>query len=414
VRHYNQKMILLDRETRDWQPNIMLADDDPVVRTYVTENLNSLGYKQVVTAENGLEASALIHDYAIHKNNPFELIILDLNMPHMTGKQFLEFNINRGLLFQTPIILHSSDEPFFPILDQAKRHANIVDFLSKNKMSIHDLAFSVKKALTVLAPNQEIYQCFKTMRYDLIEIVNTFDKNKISPGPLKLFRQPIYNLSTMELIGYELLLRWNHQNQVIQPNQIIHLCKEYGILKYLSAHILRLTTHILKNTQNENQFYTMNIDPDDLEEADFFVFLLQTIKEQPFLKDKLFLEITEETMVKNIEKLRELRAAGYQLYLDDFGSGNANLEKLYPLFQENLISKVKIDRTFIKYLMSGKSGEVYYQDIIRIIQNLGLDYVMEGIETAEILEKLKNLVFPSKVNVHGQGYFFGRPEAIPV
>jgi len=392
----------------------MIADDDPVVQEYLAEGLHSFGFKNTVIAENGLEATALIHEYAIHKNNPIELIILDLTMPHMTGYEFIKFNINRGLLFQTPIILHSSDQPFFPIFDHAKRHANIVDFLSKNKMSTYDLAFSVQKALTVLAPNRQVYQYLKLMRHDLMAEINAFNKGKPIKGQLELFGQPIYDLSNMKLSGHELLLRWRYQNQIIPPNQIVNLCKEYGLLKYLSIHIFRLATLIVNESKYGKEFYTLNIDPDDLEEADFVVFLLRMITEHPLLKEKLILEITEETLIKNLEILRELKNAGFQLYLDDFGSGHANLEKLFLLIEEGLICKVKVDSVFISYLEKSLSGQIFYEDIIRMLKNLSMDFVMEGIETAEVLEKLKKIVFPSNVNVYGQGYYLGRPEAIPV
>ena len=221
----------------------------------------------------------------------------------------------------------------------------------------------------------------------------------------KLVYQPIVNVETNQISGFEALVRWQHPRQgFISPTEFIPLAEETGLIHTLGLWVLRKACSQLSAWQqqlpnNPPLSMSVNISSLQLSEPNLVEQIQQILHQTNLTPNSLRLEITESTLNEHWEKaiasLWELKNLGIQLYIDDFGTGYSSLSRL----QDFPLDTLKIDRSFI-------SGQKW--DIIRVIMllasSLELEVIAEGVETVEELEKIKELGCK-----YIQGYLFSKP-----
>ncbi len=220
----------------------------------------------------------------------------------------------------------------------------------------------------------------------------------------KLFYQPLVNLATNRLTGFEALLRWNHPERgAIPPAEFIPVAEETGLIAPLGAWALREACAEAA-TWPGNIRVAVNLSPIQFRNRDLVSIVVNALASSGLAPDRLELEVTEsvllETSDQTYDLLRQLRALGVRISLDDFGTGYSSLGYLKN-FQ---FDKIKIDRSFVRGLDSDASGRI----IVRAIAGLGLSFGMtttaEGVETEDQLKA---------VRIEGcdevQGYFFSAP-----
>jgi EAL domain-containing protein (putative c-di-GMP-specific phosphodiesterase class I) len=221
--------------------------------------------------------------------------------------------------------------------------------------------------------------------------------------------QPVYDLSTKKITSYEALLRWKSPliGQV-SPAEFIPLLEESDLIIPVGRWILRQVTSQLKMWEEEGHadfHLAINISVKQMMHPDFLHDVKSVIQETETSPQRLIFEITETVAVQNSELatqiLSELNNLGIKTSLDDFGTGYSSLSilKLLP------IQQVKVDRSFIVEMeQDGEKSLVILQGILDIAKNLGMSTVMEGVETLEQLELLKEM------GAHKiQGYLISRP-----
>ncbi|MDY6802268.1 MAG: EAL domain-containing protein [Cyanobacteriota bacterium] len=241
-------------------------------------------------------------------------------------------------------------------------------------------------------------------------------RHALAREELRLYYQPIVNLGTNEIIGFEALVRWQHPERgMISPLKFIPLAEETGLIVPLGSWVLENACRQLRKWQEmfpskAGLRMNVNLSGKQFVQKDLRERLEQILIETGIKKGKeaidgcLKLEITESTIVENddlaISMLEDFRKLGVKLAIDDFGTGYSSLSRLY-LFP---INTLKIDRSFVELM--GKQGEKnqIVQTIISLAHGLGRDVVAEGIETAGQLASLKELGCE-----YGQGYFFSKP-----
>lgn len=221
--------------------------------------------------------------------------------------------------------------------------------------------------------------------------------------------QPVYDLSSQNITSYEALLRWESPiiGQV-SPDEFIPLLEESDLIIPVGRWILRqVTTQLTKwDEQGHAEFQlAINISVKQMMHPDFLDDVKSIIQEANISPQRLIFEITETVAVQNsklaTEVLSELNLIGIKTSLDDFGTGYSSLSilKLLP------IQQVKVDRSFIvKMEQDGEKSLVILQGILDIAKNLGMSTVMEGVETQEQFDLLKEMG-AQKI----QGYFISRP-----
>jgi len=241
-------------------------------------------------------------------------------------------------------------------------------------------------------------------------------RGAIDRQELHVYYQPIIELKTGKLTGFESLLRWHHpQWGFVSPAEFIPIAEETGLILPIGTWVLEQACQQLHlwNLQFPNHpQLTLNVNlsakqfaqPDLIEQID-------RILEQTQIKGQcLKLEITESVIMDNSKVanliFQKLKARQIRLCIDDFGTGYSSLSYLYRF----PVHTLKIDRSFLTHLESKTSSQ--YREIIKAVidlgHNLGMDIVAEGIETIEQHKLLQQLGCE-----YGQGYFYSKPMPEP-
>jgi diguanylate cyclase (GGDEF)-like protein len=224
-----------------------------------------------------------------------------------------------------------------------------------------------------------------------------------------LHYQPQIRLDTLQVTGYEALVRWQHPTfGLLYPDRFIGVAERSGFIVALGWEVVRLACEALADWQAEGQSarLAVNVSAMQLWQPDFSDRLLETLAHWQVSPEQLELEITETTVLDPegtaMAHLHRLRAAGIGISLDDFGRGYAGFAHLQSL----PLSKLKIDRALIAPLCNSHDDSPIVSSTIILAKRLGLEVVAEGVETREQVVCLKL----AGCDV-AQGYHFSRPLA---
>ena len=225
-----------------------------------------------------------------------------------------------------------------------------------------------------------------------------------------LHYQPIFNLETRTITGFEALIRWKHPKRgMVPPNEFIPIVEENGLIIPLGRWIIYESCRQMREWQDLNPAaldLTMSVNLSckqflQLDLAEQVMAMLVATRLDP---QHLKLEITESHVMENsdaaVKMMKRLRSLGIELSLDDFGTGYSSLSYLHRLPVTNL----KIDRSFINRMVVGDENSKLVSTIISLAHNLKINVTAEGIETSDQLMQLKELSCEK-----GQGYYFSKP-----
>lgn len=229
-------------------------------------------------------------------------------------------------------------------------------------------------------------------------------------GEFFLVYQPRVELETGWIVGAEALLRWQHPEMGwISPARFIPIAEETGLIHPLGELVLRLACRQAKTWLQQGWTIpiSVNVSPRQLSRPNFTQQVERVLGESGYPANLLHLELTESAIMSDLDKtvslLKELKALGVRIEVDDFGTGHSSLNYLRRL----PIDALKIDRSFLDDLSetSGQSSDVpIVRSIIALGRALGLEVIAEGVETDEqqqfLLEEGCYL---------GQGFLFYKP-----
>jgi diguanylate cyclase (GGDEF)-like protein/PAS domain S-box-containing protein len=223
---------------------------------------------------------------------------------------------------------------------------------------------------------------------------------------LAMHYQPIMDLETQEVVGFEALMRWQHpQRGAIGPDVFIPIAEQSGIVLDLSGFALREATNQAslwtKNRSDELPYVSVNLATQQLNDPQLMTMVDQALCESGLAPERLVLEITETSALSNVTEtfdvLEQLKSRGISIALDDFGTGFSSLSYLVQLNPK----VIKIDQSFISPFIDSEQIEVLLEAIISLGQKLKVTLLAEGIETQPQLEKLLRMGCR-----FGQGYLF--------
>lgn len=228
-------------------------------------------------------------------------------------------------------------------------------------------------------------------------------RSGLSRGEIQPYFQPIIDLKGGTVKGFEALARWHHPRRgLIQPDSFLKIADECGLDRDLLFLIVRQACRDARDWP-PHLTISVNITPSQLCDPDIASAILQIVFASGLAPDRLIVEITEEALMRNVEKARQtvqsLRRAGIRIALDDFGSGYASLQRLCSLDIDHL----KIDKTLIQALDS-ETGRKMVKAVVELGSTLSMPVTAEGIETSEQAQ----FMVDAKC-AYGQGYLFGRP-----
>jgi diguanylate cyclase (GGDEF)-like protein len=227
-----------------------------------------------------------------------------------------------------------------------------------------------------------------------------------------LYYQPVIELNSGKISGFEALIRWQHPEEgLVSPERFIATAKETGLIVPIGKWAIQEACNQLKIWQQ--QFYWqpelilgVNLSARQFFQPDLIEQIQEIIQTSGINPNGLRLEITESVIMDDLEAtinlLNRLKSLGLRLSIDDFGTGFSSLSYL-PRFP---IDTLKIDRSFVGKIESDEAGEnlAIVRTIIRLAHALNKEVIAEGVETAYQLAQLRSLGCG-----YAQGYFFLKP-----
>ena len=228
-------------------------------------------------------------------------------------------------------------------------------------------------------------------------------RETIESDGLKVFYQPIFNASGETVVGVEALARWPHPVRgFIQPGEFIPIAEHSGLIIELGANVLRQAC--LDGMRWPGISVSVNVSPLQFRRLDFVSMVERILAETGFDPTRLELELTESTLLGNLESaelaMRRLKTLGVKFALDDFGTGYSSLLYLrrFPF------DKLKIDRSFVLSIEKAADAAAIVHAVVSLGRGLGMKVTAEGVETAE------QHLFLRAAGVHYmQGFRFSKP-----
>lgn len=216
--------------------------------------------------------------------------------------------------------------------------------------------------------------------------------------------QPIVEMRTGQLAGFEVLARWQHsEHGLIMPDNLISLAEQNGLIGRLMCEVISLAFQAAPLLP-EPLSLAFNVSPFQLHDRTLPSQIRELADSAGFPMERLTIEITESALVDNIEVAKlitgELKSMGCKLAMDDFGTGYSSLRHLQGL----PFDKLKVDRSFVASITEERESRKIAAAIIGLGHSLGLVTIAEGIETEEQADMLQLLGCEM-----GQGWLYGKP-----
>jgi EAL domain-containing protein (putative c-di-GMP-specific phosphodiesterase class I) len=223
-------------------------------------------------------------------------------------------------------------------------------------------------------------------------------------GEFELFYQPLINLNTDTVSGFEALLRWRHPDRgMIAPAEFIPLAEEIGLIVPLGEWVLRQACSEAVRWPAGLKI-AVNLSPSQFRNRGVVKAVVNALAYSQLPPNRLELEITESVLLgetdANLATLHQLREIGVSISMDDFGTGYSSLSYLrcFPF------DKIKIDRSFVKELSERADCVAIIRAVAGLGLSLGIATTAEGIETTEQLERVR-----AEGCTEVQGYLFSPP-----
>lgn len=231
-------------------------------------------------------------------------------------------------------------------------------------------------------------------------------------GQFEMYYQPICDLSSARIAGYEALIRWHHPTEgMISPMDFLWVAEQTGQIREIGLWTLDRACSdwptLRERINHPKPFVSVNLSPSQLTGDGFVGEVRALVERHQMPAAELKLELTETVIINNpelaLQLLSKLTEEGSTLALDDFGTGHSGLESLhrYP------IGTMKIDRSFVSQMLGSPHSAKIIQASIDLAHSLKMDVVAEGIELED--ERLALLELGCE---YGQGWLFGKPASL--
>jgi EAL domain-containing protein (putative c-di-GMP-specific phosphodiesterase class I) len=224
------------------------------------------------------------------------------------------------------------------------------------------------------------------------------------------YYQPIVDLDSGGIVGFEALARWRHPSRgVLSPDLFIPVAEETGLIVQIGEWILGEACRQVREWQRKHPRWdtlgiSVNVSGRQLSGGGLAVAVERALRETGLDPTCLTLEITESALMHNLNAgaavIQRLHAMSVGLHLDDFGTGYSSLAYLHSF----PVHTLKIDQSFVMRMDGRPEKSAIVRAIVSLAENLGMEVVAEGVETREQAETLRALRCR-----RGQGFLFSRP-----
>ena len=292
-------------------------------------------------------------------------------------------------------------------------HFGVYDFSKDEEIDLPLFFDSARLATTVISDNYHNKVVFydDKLRSDAVhdQLISNQLKEAIETKQVRPYLQPIVDSQGL-LAGAEALVRWIHPEEgFMSPGQFIPVFERNGLISYVDKYMWRCACELLASWKEKGikSFISVNVSPKDFLRLDVVSEMKSLVEEFGIKPEKLRIEITETAVTtENVDMFKiisDLREYGFIVEMDDFGSGYSSLN----LLKDISLDLIKIDMQFLKDSERNMKAGLIIKNIINMSEDLGIDTLTEGVETAKQFEKLYDM--GCKLY---QGYYFSNP--VPV
>jgi diguanylate cyclase (GGDEF)-like protein len=221
-----------------------------------------------------------------------------------------------------------------------------------------------------------------------------------------LYFQPIFDLASGRLAGFEALIRWAQGGELVRPDLFIPIAEETGQIVEIGQWVIEEACAQFqqwRSTYGGPPMLTLNVSRRQLIDSNLVPHLRRVLAKTGLPPSSLIVEITESVLgdaAATFETLTAIRALGVLIYIDDFGTGYSTLSSLHRL----PIDGIKIDKSFMKKGDIEGNQRTVLNTVVQLAHRLDIPVVAEGIETPDQLA-----IFQGISCDHGQGFYFAKP-----
>lgn len=286
-------------------------------------------------------------------------------------------------------------------IDENEKEVNVSGMIDRARLAEYGADSEYKKSYMVYTPSM------KKEYIDYTELSAALAQG-IHNGEFQIYYQPIVNVKNGQIMSAEALVRWKHPEKgLISPGVFIPILEKNGDISKLDTHVVECVQKFQRKCDREGILkvpISVNLSGVDFHDEEMMQKLMNCVQSGTIQQQKVRFEITETSYMamdaRCLHYIRKMREQGIEILVDDFGTGYSSLSWLHNCD----IDILKIDMTFVRQLEVNQKAKIILRSIIDIASQLGLKSVVEGIETKEQLEFLKDCDCD-----YGQGYYFYRP-----
>lgn len=377
--------------------NFLVAEDDPVQSWALAVMLKKLGATHITEVADGIEALAVFQDGS---HEPIDIALIDLNMPNMDGMELVR-HLAKGE-YQTSIILVTAHDRalLFSVETMTKAYGvNLLGTIEKPP--------TPDKLLELIKAYSESPLGKKKGRASL----PTFSINEVMEGlrggQFEPFFQPKVELKTGYIKGAEAFARWRHpQHGILTPAAFIPVLEQNNKIDELNWMMIDKAVAACR-TWHDQEFpiaVSINLSLSSLTQPSFTDRMDECISAHGIDAEYVILEITESAVLADDpqfwETLARLRMKGFGLSVDDYGTGNSNIQMLARI----PFSELKIDRSFVAGAAENQALSIVLNSCLSLSRSLNRFSVAVGVENKQDWDFLQGMGCSC-----AQGYYIAKP-----
>ncbi|WP_049946326.1 EAL domain-containing protein [Butyrivibrio sp. WCD2001] len=227
-------------------------------------------------------------------------------------------------------------------------------------------------------------------------------------GYIQVYYQPVVRVISGRVCGFEALARWvDPKHGFLMPGVFIPILEDAHLIYKLDAYVIRQVCEDIREYMDHGykpQPVSINLSRTDFHQKDMYRVVNDAVSVNKIPKNLIHIEVTESALDDNQDVLKgtidKFRRGGYQVWMDDFGSGYSSLN----LLKDYEFDVLKFDMKFLQNFGSNPKETAIWENVINMAEEIGIQTLAEGVETMEAWDFLKRVGCEK-----AQGYFFGRP-----
>ncbi|WP_051654153.1 EAL domain-containing protein [Persephonella sp. KM09-Lau-8] len=307
------------------------------------------------------------------------------------------------------------------LIQEIENNAFLLKIKKNNKVILLEISINVSAGVSFISPlletadmvlkhakeNRKKYliyredmQLYKHIQQNL-NLIDTI-KNALQNRKVFLVYQPILDNRTGNIVEYECLVRIEDQNgNIISPAQFLPVAKESKYYSQITKEVIKQAFNQFKNT---SVMFSINLSAEDIIDKGIKEYIYEMLKKHPEIAERLTFEILESESIHNYEEVQEfiknVKAAGVRIAIDDFGSGYSNFARIVELDPDF----IKIDGSLIKKLPYDIYVQIVVSTIVDFSRKLGIKTVAEFVYNEDVFSTVKSMGID-----YSQGYYIGKP-----